>query len=353
MKKPIHLALVGATGAVGREVLSILEHKNLHLEKFSLFASERSEGVKIPFQEKMLSVERLVPEVFERNIDYAIFSAGKTLAQEFAPIALRNGITVIDNSSAFRMDERIPLVVPEVNAHTLNRKEPEIIANPNCSTIQLVMVLKPLEKYRIKRVVVSTYQAHSGAGHKAQEELRTQTTDFLKRLSFLQLTESNSGNPQSEATLMKNVFSHQIAFNCIPHIDQFDESGYTFEEIKVINETRKIMGLPELKITCTAVRVPVLDSHSESVNIEFESAFKLEDIKNDLGAFPGVKVLDNPKAHVYPLNVEARGRDEVFVGRIRRDPSLNSGLNMWVVSDNLRKGAALNAVQILETLLTS
>jgi len=332
--KNIHLAVVGATGAVGREVLCILEHKNLPLKELSLFASEKSEGVHIPFRGRNLPVHTLTPHVFEKGIDYAIFSAGKTLAEEFAPIALRSGTTVIDNSSAFRMSHNIPLVVPEINAHQLKRKEPEIIANPNCSTIQLVMVLKPLQKYRIKRVVVSTYQATSGAGHKAQEELKTQTLGFLNKQS-----------------LVTHIFPHPIAFNCIPHIDQFDESGDTFEEIKVMNETKKILDLPNLKITCTAVRVPVFDSHSESVNIEFENDFKLEDVKNALESFPGVKVLDNPKAHVYPLNVEARGRDEVFVGRLRRDPSLESALNMWVVSDNLRKGAALNAVQILEVLL--
>jgi len=304
----MNLAIIGATGVVGKEVLSILEERNLPIESLYLYASQKSRGKKILFQGSSLIVEELSADVFDRNIDFAIFSAGKTRSLEFAPIAASKGVVVIDNSSAFRMQKDVPLIVPEVNLDDLKHyKSRNIIANPNCSTIQLVMALKPLQKYGIKRVVVSTYQAVSGAGSRAIDELKEQTLSLLQNKS-----------------LNKEVFPHQMAFNCLPHIDDFLENNYSFEEEKVIQETRKILQDPDLKITCTAVRVPVISSHAESVNVEFENKIDLAQVRSDLDAFPGVKVLDNPQGQVYPLNSEATHKDEVFVGRLRYDFSIIS-----------------------------
>ena len=329
-----NLAIVGATGAVGLEALKILEQRKIPIKNLYLFASSKSAGRKIPFRGKDYIVEELGPKIFEKQLDAAFFSAGKERSLLFAPPLCRKGIKVIDNSSAFRMDEDVALIVPEVNwGDYKHYKNKNIIANPNCSTIQLVMALKPLQKYGLKRVVVSTYQAVSGAGLKAIAELKEQTSDYL-----------------SGRNVKNKIFPHRIAFNCLPHIDKFDDDFYSFEEKKVMQETKKILGETGLAITCTAVRVPVLGAHSESVNIECEKPFDLETIKRELSHFPGLKVLDNPQAHVYPLNTEAIGKDEVFVGRIRKDLSVKSGLNLWIVADNIRKGAALNAIQILEKL---
>lgn len=334
--KPWNLAIVGASGLVGKQILSILDERNVSIGNLYLFASEQSCGEEVSFRDKSYLIEVLKPEAFERDIDVAIFSAGKEMSLEFAPIATSHGIVVIDNSSAFRMEKDVPLVVPEVNSADLVLcKKRKIIANPNCSTVQLVMALKPLEKYGLKRIVVSTYQSVSGAGREAMEELSTQVVSILR-----------------SEDIEKEVFPHQIAFNCLPHIDIFNDDFYSFEEVKLINETKKILHEYKLPITCTAVRVPTFSSHCESVNVEFEKEFKLENIRQELAQFKGVTVLDNPSNNVYPLNIQATGKDDVFVGRIRRDFSVKSGLNMWVVSDNLRKGAALNAVQILETLRT-
>ena len=329
-----NLAIIGATGAVGQEALKILEERKTPLKDLYLFASPKSVGRKIAFRGKEYTVCELDSHVFEKPLDVAFFSAGRERSLEFGGNLARQGVKVIDNSSAFRMDPDVALVVPEVNWFDCkNYKNKNIIANPNCSTIQLVMALKPLQKYGLKRVVVSTYQAVSGAGLKAVEELKEQTRDYL-----------------SGKELRNKVFPHKIAFNCLPHIDKFDDDLYSFEEKKVMQETKKILGEPRLAITCTAVRVPVLGAHSESVNIEFEKPFDLDVIKKELADFPGVKVLDNPKEHVYPLNIEAIGKNEVFVGRLRKDSSVKSGLNLWIVADNIRKGAALNAIQILEHL---
>ncbi len=330
----VNLAIVGATGAVGQEALKILEERKTPIKNLYLFASSKSAGKKILLRGQEHVVEELQQKVFDRQIDVAFFSAGKERSLLFAPQASRKGIKVIDNSSAFRMNDSIALVVPEVNwADYSHYKNQNIIANPNCSTIQLVMALKPLQKYGLKRVVVSTYQAVSGAGLKAMAELKEQTQGYLLGKK-----------------IKNKIFPHKIAFNCLPHIDRFDDNLYSFEEIKVMQETKKILGEPNLAITCTAVRVPVLGAHSESVNVEFEKPCDVETVKRELSDFPGVKVLDNPKEHVYPLNIEAIGENEVFVGRIRKDFSVKSGLNLWVVADNLRKGAALNAIQILEHL---
>ncbi|HLD73869.1 MAG TPA: aspartate-semialdehyde dehydrogenase [Bdellovibrionota bacterium] len=329
-----NLAIVGATGAVGQEALKILEERKTPLKNLYLFASSKNVGRKMSFRGEEYTVCELDSHVFEKTLDVAFFSAGRERSLEFGGNLARQGVRIIDNSSAFRMDPHVALVVPEVNwCDYKNYKNKNIIANPNCSTIQLVMALKPLQKYGLKRVVVSTYQAVSGAGLKAMEELKEQTRDYL-----------------SGKELKNQVFPHKIAFNCLPHIDKFDDDFYSFEEKKVMQETKKILGESHLAITCTAVRVPVLGAHSESVNIEFEKPFDLDVIKKELAGFPGVKVLDNPKEHVYPLNIEAIGKNEVFVGRLRRDSSVKSGLNLWIVADNIRKGAALNAIQILEHL---
>jgi aspartate-semialdehyde dehydrogenase len=280
-------------------------------------------------------VEKLSQDSF-RGIQVALFSAGASRSLEFAPAAAASGAVVVDNSSAFRMDPEIPLVVPEVNPHAIAQyKKRGIIANPNCSTIQMVVALKPIhDAARIKRIVVSTYQAVSGTGLKAIDELLTQTRAIL--------------NSQS---VSKKVYPHQIAFNCLPHIDVFLENGYTKEEMKMLNETRKIMEDPAIRVTATTVRVPVLHSHSESVNIETEKKLTPQQVREILSKAPGVQVVDNPALQEYPLAIHAAGRDETFVGRIREDESIPNGINLWIVSDNVRKGAALNAVQIAEILI--
>ncbi|NLM13918.1 MAG: aspartate-semialdehyde dehydrogenase [Epulopiscium sp.] len=326
--KKINLAVVGATGMVGRTFLKVLEEKDLPIENFYLFASARSAGTKITFKGKEYTVEELTETSFDRGIDIALFSAGGGTSLKYAPIAASKGCVVVDNSSAWRMNPEVPLVVPEVNPEDIKLNK-GIIANPNCSTIQAVVALKPLhEYYTIKRIVYSTYQAVSGAGMGGWTDLE----------------EGLKGNPPKK-------FPHPIANNCIPHIDVFTENGYTKEEIKMIQETRKILHDQNLKITATTVRVPVFNSHSESINVEFEKPFELNELVEILKKAPGIVVQDDPANNVYPLATNATGRDEVFVGRIRRDESVESGVNLWVVADNIRKGAASNAVQIAELLI--
>ncbi len=332
-KEKYVVAVVGATGAVGNEMIEVLEQRDFPVEKIRLFASEKSEGKTLKFQESDISVETLKEDSFQ-GIDIALFSAGAERSKIWAPIAARSGCVVIDNSSQWRMDPEVPLVVPEVNAHDLKWHK-GIIANPNCSTIQMVVVLKPIhDVFKIKRVVVTTFQSVSGTGKKAMDELLQQTADLL-----------------NFKDIKCNVYPHQIAFNVLPHIDKFLENGYTKEEMKMVNETRKIMGDYSIKITATTVRVPVFRGHSESINIETEKKITPQEVREILSKAPGVIVLDAVEKNIYPLPVEVAGKDEVYVGRIRTDESTENGINMWVVSDNLRKGAALNAVQIAEELI--
>ena len=326
--KKYKVAIVGATGLVGRTFLKVLEEKKLPIESYSLFASKRTAGTKITFLGKEYEVQELTENSFDSGFDFALFSAGGDVSKKYAPIAANKGCTVIDNSSYFRMDKDVPLIVPEVNFEDVYKNK-GIIANPNCSTIQAMLPLKALDdKYKIKRIVYSTYQAVSGAGKNALDDLKNQ--DNSKPLK---------------------KFPYPIFDNCLPHIDVFLDNGYTKEEMKMINETRKILHHPDLKITATTVRVPVSNSHSESINVEFEKDFELTDLVRTLKSFPNIIVVDNPEKNEYPMPILANGHDEVFVGRIRRDESVKSGVNLWVVADNIRKGAASNAVQILEKLI--
>lgn len=331
----VRIAIVGATGAVGRSMLSILESRQMSMNGIKLFASIKSAGTTLPFRGKTIKVEVLKPTSL-RGIAYALFSAGATVSREFAPLAVSGGTVVVDNSSAWRMDPEVPLVVPEVNSQALKGHK-GLIANPNCSTVQLVTVLKPLhEVAKIRRVVVSTYQAVSGRGQHGIAELKGQIEAYL------------AGQP-----ITPQVFPHPIAFNAIPQVDDFAEGGYTKEEWKVMRETRKILEEPRLPITVTTVRVPVMNAHSESVNVEFEKKLTAEDARRLLAQAPGVVVVDDPARSAYPLATTASGTDAVYVGRVREDPTVSSGLNLWIVSDNLRKGAALNAIQIVEFLIAS
>ena len=326
--KNIKLAVVGATGVVGRTVLKVLEEKNLPISEYVLFSSSKSAGEKLSLFEKEYTVRELNENSFDEGFDYAIFSAGGAVSEKYAPIAASKGCVVVDNSSFFRMHDDVPLVVPEVNfADAFDNHG--IIANPNCSTIQAMLPLKALDdKYKIKRVVYSTYQAVSGAG----------------RNGIIDLEEKNT-----EGNLKK--FPHQIYDNCLPHIDVFLDNGYTKEEMKMIEETRKILHKPDLKVTATTVRVPVSNSHSESINVEFEDDFDLNELIDTLKKFPNIVVMNDSSSDSYPMPILSNGHDEVFVGRIRRDESVESGINMWVCADNIRKGAASNAVQIVEKLI--
>lgn len=327
------VAVAGATGAVGNEMIKVLEERNFPVEKLRLFASERSEGKTLDFHGSPVTVEILTDKVFN-GIDIALFSAGGDRSKEFAPAAAKAGCVVVDNSSAWRMDPEVPLVVPEVNPDDVDRHK-GIIANPNCSTIQMVVALKPIhDAAKIKRVVVTTFQSVSGTGKKAMDELLHQTSDIL---NFKDI------NPV--------VYPHQIAFNCLPHIDSFTDSGYTKEEIKMVNETKKIMGDDSIRVTATTVRVPVFRGHSESINIETEKHISANEARAVLSTAPGVIVFDAPEKNVYPLQTYCANRDEVYVGRIREDDTIENGLNIWIAADNLRKGAALNAVQIAEELI--
>ncbi|MFQ5895693.1 MAG: aspartate-semialdehyde dehydrogenase [Nitrospinota bacterium] len=333
MPTGLHVAIAGATGAVGREILSILEEREFPIRQLTLLASERSEGERLEFRGDGIRVERLRAGSVG-GVELALFSAGSPRSLEFVPEAVRAGAVVVDNSSAFRMQADVPLVVPEVNPREVARHR-GIIANPNCSTIQLVVPLKPLhDAARIRRLVVSTYQSVSGAGHKGVEELAEQT----KAIFNFQPVEPR-------------VMAQQIAFNCLPHIDLFQEDGDTLEETKIICESRKVLGEPDLRITATAVRVPVFHCHSESINVEFERPLTAAAAREILERAPGVEVQDDVESNYYPMAIDAAGKDPVFVGRIRQDPSVENGLNLWTVADNLRKGAALNAVQVAELLL--
>ncbi len=333
--KAYHVAVVGATGVVGQEMVASLERRKFPVGELSLFASQRSAGSRLQYKGENLLVRELTADSFA-GVEIALFSAGAGVSREFAPLAVKAGAVVVDNSSAFRMEADVPLVVPEVNPQDIGRHK-GIIANPNCSTIQMVVALKPLHDLaKIKRIVVSTYQSVSGSGKKAIHELGEQAR---KMFDF----QAEKVEPQ--------VYPHRIAFNCLPHIDVFLENGYTKEEMKMVNETKKIMGDDSIAVTATTVRVPVFVSHAESVNIETEKPISPEEARQALAAFTGVKVVDDPANNIYPLQLDAVGKDEVFVGRIRRDFSVPHGLNLWVVSDNLRKGAALNAVQIAERLI--
>jgi len=326
-------AVVGATGAVGNEMVKTLESRKFPVEKLRLFASERSEGKHIEFRDTAIPVETLNDKSFG-GVDIALFSAGAERSKLWAPLAAQSGCVVVDNSSQWRMNPEVPLVVPEVNAHDLAWHK-GIIANPNCSTIQMVVVLKPIhDAARIRRVVVTTFQSVSGTGQKAIDELMQQTADLLN------LREISC-----------RVYPYQIAFNVLPHIDVFLENGYTKEEMKMVNETRKIMGDTNIRITATTVRVPVFRCHSESLNIETEKKLSPYDVRAILSSTPGVIVYDAPDRNIYPMPLDVAGTDETYVGRIREDESVENGINMWIVADNLRKGAALNAVQIAEKLI--
>lgn len=328
--KKINLAVVGATGMVGRTFLKVLEEKQLPIENFYVMASARSAGSTLTFNGKDYVVEELTEHSFDKPIDIALFSAGGSTSEKFAPIAAAHGCIVVDNSAQWRYDPNVPLVVPEVNPEDIEWNN-GIIANPNCSTIQAMLPLKALDdKYTIKRVIYSTYQAVSGGGLGGWKDLEN--------------------TMKGEAP---KKWPHPIYNNCLPHIDVFLENDYTKEEMKMIWETRKILHHPDMKVTATTVRVPVFNSHSESINVEFEKPFDIADVKKALADFPGIVVEDDPANNVYPLATEATGHDEVFVGRIRRDESVENGLNMWVVADNIRKGAASNAVQIAELLIKS
>jgi len=334
--KKCNVAVVGATGAVGNQMITCLEERNFPVISIKLLASARSAGRKLRFRGDLLPVEELTEDSF-KGTDIALFSAGGGISQNFAPIAAKDGCVVVDNSSAWRMDPEVPLVVPEVNPHAIaGYKQKGIIANPNCSTIQMVVPLNPIhKKVGIKRIVVSTYQAVSGTGKKAIDELFDQTRAMINFLDY---------EPK--------VYPHQIAFNCLPHIDVFQENGYTKEEMKMVNETRKILEDSNIGVTATTVRVPVFYGHSESVNVETKKPISAEEVRALLEDTPGVKVMDDPKTNLYPLATDAAGKDLTLVGRIREDESIPNGINMWVVADNIRKGAATNAVQIAEILAT-
>ncbi len=330
MQNRYKVAIIGSTGLVGRTVLKVLEEKNFTNCTYTLFSSKKSAGTKLQFLGQNYIIQELTEDSFNANFDYAIFCAGGSVSEKYAPIAVSKGCIVIDNSSVFRMNKDVPLVVPEVNPEKIFENK-GIIANPNCSTIQAVVALKPLDdKYKIKRIVYSTYQAVSGSGKAGIEDLENGIKGIAPK-----------------------KFPHQIVNNCLPHIDVFMPDGYTKEEYKMINETRKILNKPFLPISATCVRVPVKNCHSESINVEFKTNFDIYDVKMLLQNSPGIILVDDIEKNYYPLSTKADGFDDVFVGRIRRDFSVPYGINLWVVADNLRKGAASNAVQILEKLLLS
>ena len=374
----IKVGIIGATGVVGRKVLQVLEEKKLPIDEYELFASKKSAGKIMKFFGKDYEVHELSrEEIKNAKLTFAIFSAGTDVAKEFAPIVAETGAIVIDNSNAFRMDPNVPLVVPEVNPEEICKNH-GIIANPNCSTIQAVVALKPLDdKYKIKRIVYTTFQAVSGAGRDGIEDLENGIKEYNEKNCKDCEKNKNIGKSDKNNKNVNNLekckiglkkFEYPIFNNCLPHIDIFMDNGYTREETKMINETRKILKKENLKITATCVRVPVFNSHSESINIEFENSFEIDDVKETLKKANGVIVVDNIKNSnpfeskenseidksnlMYPIATVATESDDVYVGRIRRDYSVNNGLNIWVVADNIRKGAASNAVQILELLLT-
>ncbi len=333
-EKKFNVAVAGATGAVGNQMITSLEERNFPIKSIKFLASSRSVGRKLRFRGDLFAVEELTENSF-KGIDIALFSAGGGTSKKFAPFAAKDGCVVVDNSSAWRMDPEVPLVVPEVNPHAVAKYTNKgIIANPNCSTIQMVVPLNPIhKKYRIKRIVVSTYQAVSGTGKQAIDELFDQTRAMINFLDYV-----------------IKVYPHRIAFNCLPHIDVFLDNGYTKEEMKMVNETRKIMEDDTIGVTATTVRVPVFYGHSESINVETMEPISADAVRALLEKEPGIKVVDDPKKNIYPLAVDAAGQDLTLVGRIRDDESIPNGINMWVVADNIRKGAATNAIQIAEIL---
>ncbi|ANB59654.1 aspartate-semialdehyde dehydrogenase [Anoxybacteroides amylolyticum] len=340
-RKGLHVAVVGATGAVGQQMIQTLENRKFPVETLTLLSSERSAGKKVVFKGQEIEVQVAKPESFA-GVDIALFSAGGAVSKALAPEAVKRGAIVVDNTSAFRMDENVPLVVPEVNESDLTWHN-GIIANPNCSTIQMVVALEPIRQaFGLKKVIVSTYQAVSGAGSQAIEELKTQAKAILAGESFT-----------PEILPVKSERKHyQIAFNAIPQIDKFQENGFTFEEMKMINETKKIMHMPELEVAATCVRIPVMTGHSESVYIEVEKeGISAEQIKRVLKEAPGVVLQDDPADQLYPMPADCVGKNDVFVGRIRKDLDRDNAFHLWIVSDNLLKGAAWNSVQIAESLL--
>jgi aspartate-semialdehyde dehydrogenase len=332
--KKFNVAVAGATGAVGNQMISCLGEADFPVQSVKFLASARSAGRQLRFKGDLVAVEELKEDSF-KGIDIALFSAGGSTSEKFAPCAAKDGCVVVDNSSAWRMDPAVPLVVPEVNPHAVAfYSNKGIIANPNCSTIQMVVALNPIrKKYGIKRIVVSTYQAVSGTGKKAIDELFDQTRAMINFLEY-----------------KNKVYPHRIAFNCLPHIDVFLENGYTKEEMKMVHETRKIFEDDTIGVTATTVRVPVFFGHSESVNVETKQPVSVEEVKLLLEKAPGIKVMDDPANNLYPLATHAAGQDLTLVGRIRQDESVASGINMWIVADNIRKGAATNAVQIASLL---
>lgn len=337
----LHVAVVGATGAVGQQMIATLEDRNLPISKLTLLSSARSAGKKVLFKGEEITVQEATPESFE-GVQIALFSAGGSISKELAPEAVKRGAIVVDNTSAFRMDENTPLIVPEVNEEDLKAHN-GIIANPNCSTIQMVAALEPLrQSFGLKRVIVSTYQAVSGAGAVAINELKEQAKAILNDEPFT-----------PEVLPVKSDEKHyQIAFNAIPQIDKFQDNGFTYEEMKMINETKKIMHMPELEVAATCVRLPVVTGHSESVYIELEQdGVTVDQVKQLLAEAPGIVLQDDPENQVYPMPADCVGKRDVFVGRIRKDLNKDNGFHMWIVSDNLLKGAAWNSVQIAESLI--
>jgi aspartate-semialdehyde dehydrogenase len=333
--KMVNVAVAGATGAVGNQMIRCLEERNFPVRSIKLLASKRSVGRELRFRGDLFPVEELTDESFA-GVDVDLFSAGGDTSLKFAPLAAEAGCVVVDNSSAWRMDPEVPLVVPEVNPHAIaGYKVKGIIANPNCSTIQMVVALNPIHRaFGIKRIVVSTYQAVSGTGKKAVDELFDQTRAMINFLGY-----------------EKKIYPHRIAFNCLPHIDRFQDNGYTKEEMKMVNETRKILEDDRIGVTATTVRVPVFFGHSEAVNVETREKITVDAVRKILEKSPGVEVVDEPAKNRYPLATDAAGQDLTLVGRIRQDESIPNGINLWIVADNIRKGAATNAVQIAEILV--
>jgi aspartate-semialdehyde dehydrogenase len=329
------MAILGATGAVGKETLEILEERKFPLDSLRLFASKRSAGGSLSCQGKEWNIEELTPESSFKGVDFALISATDAISREYGQRLSAAGVVVIDDSGVFRMDTDVPLVVPEVNAHALQSMPRGIVAIPNCTTTPLVMALKPLhEAVGVKRVVVTTFQSVSGTGAAAMDELIDQTRNLM-----------------AFRDVKSEVYPYQIAFNLLPHIGSFTEGGDCSEEVKIVKETRKILGAPALRVTATTVRVPVLRCHSEAINVELERPLTANEAREALAAMPGVIVYDDPAKKLYPMPLDATGRDEVYIGRVREDESIANGLNLWVVTDNLRKGAALNAIQIAECLV--
>lgn len=333
MKELKNIAIVGATGAVGVEMLECIEQRGFQFKSLTLLASARSAGKKVNFKGEEITIKELTHDSFE-GIDIALFAAGGDISLDYAPSAAKAGCIVIDNSSAFRMDPDVPLVVPEVNPEAVKSVPKNIIANPNCTTIITLMALYPLHvKYGLKSIIASSYQAVSGSGVAGMEELKNQICAL-----------ANGGE------IIKETYPHQIAYNVIPHVDVFQEGGYTKEELKMLNESQKILGLPDLKVTCTCVRVPVMRSHSVSITAQFEKDVNVEDAKAAFAGYPGINLVDDPSKELYPVPLDTTNKDDCLVGRIRKDKVIENALALWVVGDQVRKGAALNAVQIAEIL---